>query len=372
MKHITVLIKPASSLCNIRCKYCFYADISTLRKVKIHKRMTNETMTKLIDNIFVDLEGNDELTIAFQGGEPTLIGLPFYEKFIEYVEKVNQGVKVNYSIQTNGMVINYKWCELFKKNQFLVGLSIDGPRMFHDDTRETVHGKGTYHRVLETKKLFDHYEITYNVLCVLTKKIAQHPDELFAFIKNETIETIQFIPCLGNFEDDGNDEWALTPEDFSSFYLVIFKNWFEELKKGHYVSVKLFEDILNLWVNRQVSFCGMLGNCQIQYVIESDGSVYPCDFYVLDKYCMGYIQEKTLKELFSQPINHSFLCEKKNKSMYCDDCPFQRACFGGCKRMKNSMYVNLTDTFCGYRSVLCEVVPKINDIVNMIQLSRKS
>ena len=168
MKQISVLIKPASSLCNIRCKYCFYANVSALREVRSFGKMTLEVAEKMITNIFQDLADGDVLTLAFQGGEPTLAGLSYFEHIVALVVAQVKQIDVHYTIQTNGMVINEQWCRFLKANNFLVGLSIDGHPLYHDLNRIDPKGSGTFHRVMLTKQLFDTYDIDYNVLCVLT------------------------------------------------------------------------------------------------------------------------------------------------------------------------------------------------------------
>ncbi len=168
LKHISVLIKPASSLCNLRCNYCFYADVSSLREVKSYGRMKHAVAEQMIENIYCDLKDGDRLSLAFQGGEPTFAGLRYYEHIVGLIAKQTKRVEVNYAIQTNGTIINRFWCDFLKKHHFLVGLSIDGHPLYHDLNRLDAKGQGTFHRVLETKRLFDEYQIDYNILCVLT------------------------------------------------------------------------------------------------------------------------------------------------------------------------------------------------------------
>ena len=159
MKHISVLIKPASSLCNLRCSYCFYANVSSLREVRSFGKMKEEVTEKMIENIYADLEDGDQLTLAFQGGEPTLAGLQYFQHLIAYVGTKEKKVQVSYTLQTNGTMINEKWCAFLKEHDFLVGLSIDGHPLYHDLHRVDPKGRGTFQRVLQTKQLFDYYEI---------------------------------------------------------------------------------------------------------------------------------------------------------------------------------------------------------------------
>ncbi|GCF94182.1 radical SAM/SPASM domain-containing protein [Enterococcus florum] len=367
MKHLSVLIKPASALCNIRCTYCFYADISSLRDVRSFGRMNAETAEKMIENIYCDLEAGDRLTLTFQGGEPTLAGLAYFKQIVSLIQRQAKQVQVEYCLQTNGMIINEQWCVFLKENQFLVGLSIDGYSAFHDRYRLDPKGRGTFQRVLKTKQLFDDYKINYNVLCVLTDALADEPEKIFQFIVEQKIEYIQFIPCLDELEAQTKSDYALSPRSFAYFYKRLLELWLDYLGHKNYVSIKLFDDLLNLLVNHQTTACGILGNCQIQYVIEADGSVYPCDFYVLDKYRLGYIQHQTLRELFEQDLSKLFVSEKPVTSSYCRSCPFFKMCRGGCKRMKDAIYVNEQEEFCGYQEVLKSFVPKIPAILAMLK-----
>lgn len=217
MKQISVLIKPASGLCNLKCTYCFYADVTSLREVKSYGIMKNETMQRMIDQLFADLVDGDQLTLAFQGGEPTLIGLRFYQKLTDYVEEWTKRVRVevNYALQTNGTLIDEKWAQFLKHHQFLVGLSIDGSERHHNLYRLDGKGRGTFERIKETKDLLDNYEVDYNVLCVLTEPMSHAPDEVFNFIKKENIEYIQFIPCLDSLSKGESNKYALTPRQFA-------------------------------------------------------------------------------------------------------------------------------------------------------------
>lgn len=365
MKHISVLVKPASSLCNLRCKYCFYANVSSLREVRSFGRMKSEVASKMIENIFADLEAGDELTLAFQGGEPTLAGLAYFEQIVSFVSDQAKAVTVHYAIQTNGIVINDAWCRFLKEHDFLVGLSIDGHPLYHDLNRLDTKGRGTFHKVMQTKHLFDAHGIAYNVMCVLTDPLAQEAEKVFRFLQEENIEYVQFIPCLDDLDADTGSNYALTPDRFGSFYEQLLPFWIEAFEAGNYISIKQFEDILNLFVGGRTTACGILGNCQIQYVIEADGSVYPCDFYVLDEYRMGYIQEQTLKELFEQDISRIFLCEKPTIPAFCDSCPFRRMCNGGCKRMKDAMYVSGDGNYCGYRALLETFLPEVDHLLRL-------
>ncbi|WP_086444261.1 radical SAM/SPASM domain-containing protein [Candidatus Enterococcus lemimoniae] len=354
MRKIAVMIKPASALCNIRCKYCFYADVADSRAVNSYGKMTPEIMRKMIDHLLLDLTNQDQLTITFQGGEPTLAGFTYFQSFVTYMtEKNTKKVTIQYAIQTNGLLINEKWCRFFYEHHFLVGLSIDGYQSIHDRNRIDPKSKGTFHRVIKTKQLFEKYQVQYNVLCVLTNELARHPQKMYQFMKQEKIQYIQFIPCLGDL-NGVKSVYALTPQRFYHFYHVLWDLWIKEYATGNYRSIKFFDDLVHLFKAQRVTACGLIGQCQPQYVIESNGNVYPCDFYVLDQYLMGNITEYSLIELYKSYVMKHFLFEPKQFPQKCQDCPFRSMCMGGCKRMKHSMYLDKKETYCGFQTFLSQ------------------
>ncbi|MGT2776322.1 radical SAM/SPASM domain-containing protein [Streptococcus hyovaginalis] len=368
MKRLSVLIKPASSLCNLKCRYCFYADVCSLREVASYGRMTKDTAKHLVDNIFKDLEDGDDMTFAFQGGEPTMAGLSYFKYFIALVSEAQKykRVTVHYSLQTNGTLITDKWCQFLKEHDFLVGLSIDGTQKHHDLNRVDRKGRGTFKRVMKTKYLFDAYGIDYNILCVLINSLAKDARGVYRFLKENHISHVQFIPCLGDLETNQQTPYQLTPSRFQSFYKTLFGYWFKDLKKGQYISIKLFDDILQLLINRKVTACGILGQCQIQFVIEADGGVYPCDFYVLDDYKLGNICEEGLKSLLLSKRSKNFLCRRREINTFCQNCPFKTICRGGCYRMRDVMFIDEKAQLCGYQSFLKVFITHLDEMVYYI------
>lgn len=350
MKQLSVMIKPASSRCNLRCRYCFYADVSRRREVAGYGFMREDTMRSLIENIYRDLEDGDSVSFAFQGGEPTLAGLPFFETFAAEVEKQPVKARVSWALQTNGTMLDDAWCTFLKKRRFLVGLSLDGYAALHNENRLDAEGRGTFRPVMHAKRLLDRHGVEYNVLCVLTNEAARHPQQIWRFLLDEHIRHVQFIPCLDELGVTRKNPWALTPRRFYSFYAALFPLWQKESLAGNYISVKLYDDIVNLFVRGQVTACGINGRCQPQYIVEADGSVYPCDFYVLDEYRAGSLKDGTLKKAFEHMIRSGFLDPRAMLPATCRACPYLNACRGGCKRMQGAMYVD--DGFCGYRALL--------------------
>jgi uncharacterized protein len=310
-------------------------------------------MVRIIDNISKDLDGKDEITIAFQGGEPTLAGLNWFRNFLScFASRVKKDVKVNYALQTNGLLIDGAWAEFLYKNKFLVGLSIDGNAKIHDSKRLDSAGRGTFDACIQTKVLLEKHQVEYNILCVLTNELAGEPDKVWNFILNQNIRYIQFIPCMEGLDEKEGNPFALRPPRFAGFYSRIYYHWVKELEKGTYISVKLFDDTANFFFRGIPGTCGINGQCYSQYVVEADGSVYPCDFYVLDNYNAGNLSDQTLRRLFESQRMQDFFREKRELPPLCLSCPYLKMCGGGCKRMRNVMYYGAAGSVCGYKMFL--------------------
>jgi uncharacterized protein len=314
--------------------------------------MSKETIEKIVENLYHDLNHDDEITIAFQGGEPTLAGLEWFEYFTTTMNARRNSVKINYAFQTNGIIIDDAWVSFLAKNKFLTGLSIDAVKNLHNTNRKDAAGNETWERCLVAKKTLEKYGAAYNILCVLTNSLAAHPDRVWQFIMQENIKYIQFIPCLEGLEETEYFPYVLRPALFTSFYAVLYSWWAKELGNGNYVSVKLFDDTVNYFFYGIRSSCGIDGICRSQFVVESDGSVYPCDFYVLDRYRIGNLSKQTLREIFDNKVMQEFLHEDRALSTICKYCKYRNQCGGGCKRMKNTVYFGKSGSFCGYKNFL--------------------
>ncbi len=363
MRQVTLLIKPASSICNMRCAYCFYEDETKNRSQSSMGIMTNDTIEAIVSKT---MKLNvDAIHYCFQGGEPTMAGIDYFYTFTSCVKQMNNGKQVTYSIQTNGLVLNEDWFQLFKDFHFLVGVSLDGFIENHDALRKDVLKKGTYHRILKHIKRLDELEIEYNILTVLTHQLAKHPKELFAFYMKENLKYVQLIPCLPSIgADESLNEYALTPIDFFNFYQVFFDEWIQSYEKGKYLSVTLFDNLIPMYLGVPPQQCGMLGRCQMQLVIEGDGSVYPCDFYVLDEHYCGNINRDDILDILKHKNATNFITEKKELSEVCQSCDFYKMCYGNCKRM-NVCYVD--DHYCGYQAFLKYSQSKMIEIARRLR-----
>lgn len=363
MKFISFLIKPASSSCMLHCKYCFYHDVSEHRQIKSNGIMEQDTMYALIDKAVSSVEGDGEITFAFQGGEPTVAGLSFFQKFCTYVDHKKQPKqKIHYAIQTNGYVIDEAWSSFFHAYDFLVGVSLDGYRDNHDYFRLTNGNKTTYKRVMESIACLKKHKVEFNILTVLSKQLAKHPKKLYDFYKEQGFSYIQLIPCLAGLEEKDNP-FALTPHLFARFYKEFYDYWRKDFENGTYMSVYLFDNVIPMFAGIPPQLCGMLGHCSLQFVVESDGSVYPCDFYVLDEYNGGNIKDMSLTEIAQSTPMMQFLKEEKTMNPLCASCPFVSICNGNCKRM-NTLYFE--DGYCGYQDFLTYAYPTMYQIAKRL------
>ena len=348
MKEISFLIKPASSLCNMACSYCFYADVSANRTCSSMGIMDATTSDVLIDKAFgLDVH---QINFCFQGGEPLLAGISYFEHFISYVKSKNASIKVNYLIQTNGYLLDDKWISLFKENAFLVGISLDGYLENHNKYRKDKNRKGTFQTIIRNLRKLEKNNIGYNILTVLTHELSKKPKKLYDFYKKNNFKYVQLIPCLPSLDrNEIADRFSLTPRDFSNFYKEFFDYWFEDYKKGHYISVTLFDNIIPMYINIPPQQCGMLGRCQMQFIVEGNGNIYPCDFYVLDKYYCGNIKKDEIKDIITNQVSCSFINEKRKLCKKCTDCRFNYMCHGNCKRLSVCYY---DENMCGYKDFL--------------------
>ncbi len=331
----------------MRCRYCFYADVSDMRSVKSYGIMSKEVAKTLIERV-CDTSPKS-VTFAFQGGEPTLAGLDFYRFFVSEAEKtLPEKTAVFYSIQTNGLMIDEEWCRFFKEKGFLVGLSLDGYRELHDFNRPDSEKEGTHSRVIRAASLLEKAEVDFNILTVVTKQLVGRGEKLFKFYKNSGFSYVQLIPCLDSLDGEGKKEYSLSSEGYGAFLKELFPLWAESALKGEYISVRLFDNITRLAAVGECEMCGMRGACSPQLVIEADGGVYPCDFYVLDSYLCGNIGENSIEEILSSDRMREFLKHSVGKG--CQSCRYLSFCGGACKRYRDLYFEK--EGYCPYKDFL--------------------
>ena len=335
MPAASILIKPASANCNIDCEYCFYKCLSSNREEYSKGFMTEETLEKLIIQAIDYAEGY--VAFAFQGGEPTLAGIPFYKKAVEFQKKYNtKNITIENTIQTNGMAIDEEWAEFLAKNNFLVGLSLDGPKKIHDRYRRDVQGKPTFERVMRAISLFDKYNVQYNILSVITNDSAAKASYLYNFYKRNGFKFIQLIPRMDEqtrTDSDRKNQYAVNPRQYGRFLNELFDLWYDDFIKTSQIDIRMFSNLAQMAAGYPAEECGMSGCCTCYFVVEGDGSVYPCDFYCLDEWKLGTVQN-SFRNLILSDTAKKFVEDSKSVAEKCQTCLHKSLCRGGCRRWR--------------------------------------
>ena len=372
MPPMSVLVKPASGNCNMKCDYCFYCDEQNKRSTPSFGVMNDETLKNVIRKTV--LHSEDFCSIAFQGGEPTLAGIDFFRKAMEYEKHYNRkNIRVEYALQTNGLNINEEWCRFFKEHHFLVGLSVDGIRDIHDKYRHTKSGNTTHGKIMKAAALFDRYGVDYNILTVVHKEVAGHIEEIYDFYKKKSWHYQQYIACLDPlYETPGDREYSLLPVEYGRFLVSLFNLWFKDLQKGEQPYIRQFENYISILLGRGAEACDQRGSCGLQYVIEADGSVYPCDFYMLDEYKLGNMNDTTIAAMDEKRKEIGFIEESLKLAQECGQCEFYGICRGGCQRSRfKTDHERYKNYFCeGYKVFFKECLPRMLQIADEIKQKR--
>lgn len=334
MPPISILVKPASSACNMRCKYCFYEDEAVNRAVGFRGIMSLETAEELIKAAVEFAEGS--CSFMFQGGEPTLAGLDFYRSFLAVERKYERnGLVFTHSIQTNGYALDEEWVRFFKDNNFFVGISLDGNCDLHDLNRMSKNGNGSFNRVMKSINLLKKYDVEFNILSVVTSRAARSAEKTYNFFKKQGLCNLQFIDCLDPLDGDGG--LSADNGEYAAFLTKVFRLWLEDFKNGGRISIRHLDNWLGIILGCPPEACNMCGRCSIQFVVESDGSVYPCDFYVLDEYLLGKTGENSFEQMINSDTAKSFIENSLAMPDDCSACRWYPLCRNGCRRERELM-----------------------------------
>lgn len=331
---LSIMIKPASGSCNLRCRYCFYGDVTSLRETHNLGIMQNETALRLITSA-LGLADGGSIAFAFQGGEPLLAGKEYFRYFVETVKRHNvKNSRIFYSVQTNGTLLDDEWAELFAENGFLVGLSLDGD-LNSNRFRVDEKGANSYYRILRGSGLLKKHGAEFNILTVLTGACADSCEKIYRHFRDSGFGNLQFIPCLRPFGDRSESELYMTPEQYAGFLIKTFNLYVKDYARGRYVSIRYFDNLVRMYLGQPPEQCGMAGHCTHQLVAEADGSIYPCDFYCTDEWLLGNINEKPLSELADSATARKFITESLDFPEKCRVCRYFLLCrAGGCKRVR--------------------------------------
>ena len=336
----SLLIKPASAVCNLDCSYCFYLDRDAdPYKALPARRMTLETLERLVDTYLFYSYPNS--IFAFQGGEPTLAGLPFFEKLVQLQQRLGRnGQSVSNAMQTNAMLLDRNWCDLFRSYNWLLGVSLDGPQEVHDLYRFNKEGRGTWKRVMESVELLKKERVEFNILCVLSQANVGKPKELYRFFRSLGIDNVQYIP-LAEFDAEGNPmPFTITAEQYGRFLCETFDVWWPERRR---MRIRFFDNIAEALAGQKPGTCTMHETCDSYVVVEYNGDVYPCDFFVEGSWKLGNIELDSWPEIARRTKRYSFASKKTLAHPECQVCEYQSICHGGCPKFRHGPHRRFED-----------------------------
>ena len=332
-----ILAKPAGAICNLACKYCFF-----LSKEKLYPgsdfRMPDDVLESYVRQ-YIEAQQIPEATIAWQGGEPTLMGLDFFRRSVEYAQKYQKpNMTIQYSLQTNGTTLDDEWCRFFREHNFLIGISIDGPRELHDAYRVDKGGNPTFDRVLEGLHRLQEHKVEFNILATVHAANGDHPLEVYRFFRDELgAQFIQFIPIVERDNETGFQEGntvtdrSVRGEQYGAFLSAIFDEWVGRDVGSVYVQT--FDVALASWVGQPGAVCAFAPTCGTALALEHNGDLYSCDHFVEPDYFLGNIQNTPMVELVASDKQRKFGLDKRETlPRYCRECEVGFACHGGCPK----------------------------------------
>ena len=352
MLGIHVLAKPTGAVCNLRCDYCFYLEKEKLFPEKENFRMSDAVLENYIRQ-YVGAQPTPEAEFVWHGGEPTLLGIDFFRKAVEYQAPYRKLKTIKNSLQTNGTLLTDEWCEFFKKNGFFIGLSLDGPQEIHDRYRRNRSGEPTFDSVMNGLRLLQKHGVDYNVLACVAKETAYQPLEVYRFLKVQGVKFIQFTPVIERAADERSGTqklrlaspaaldreeintkimpWTVEPEAYGDFLIAIYEEWVrQDVGK---IFVMNFEWALNSWIGNPSPVCIFAKQCGRSLAVEHSGDVYACDHYVYPEYRLGNLLNDDLGQMVKASENSGFGSHKeKALPRWCRECEVLQACWGGCPK----------------------------------------
>jgi uncharacterized protein len=346
-----VLAKPIGPACNLNCEYCFYLEKKAFFAANENYRMSDRVLETFVQK-YIRCNDIPEIPFAWQGGEPTLIGLDFFRKAVSLQKQYNHGKKITNALQTNGTLLDDEWCEFLAKNNFLVGLSLDGPGDIHNRYRVDGRGAGTFNSVMKAIELMHKHGVEYNVLACITRESANQPLDVYHFFKNHGVRFIQFIPVVERMPDDGAQSlglrfaappevgtkniagvtpWTIEPDSYGDFLIRIFEEWVRnDVGK---IFIMNFEWALMSWMGGHSTVCQFSRQCGRSVIMEHDGNIYSCDHFVYPRYLLGNILSSDLNLLVDSPQQISFGKSKETSlPPCCQNCEALFACHGECPK----------------------------------------
>ncbi len=340
-----VIVKPIGPICNLRCRYCFYLEKEQLYPDERQWRMSVETLEAYLRQ-YIDAQPDSGAPIdfAFQGGEPTLMGLDFFRQFVELERKyLPSGRPYQNSLQTNGLLLDDAWCEFLRENRFLVGLSLDGPPDLHDVYRRDRTGGPTADRVIDTMHRLRRHGVDFNILACIHRRNGDHPLRVYHFLRDQGATFVQFIPIVHPRSDvtaadarphrpeDPVSPWSVLPSQFGRFLIEVFDDWVRNDVGS--VFVRDFDEFLAAWTGRGAGLCIYQERCGRAVALEHNGDLYCCDHFVEPECLLGNIHDRPIGELAGSTRQEEFgRLKSETLPDACRRCRWGFACHGGCPK----------------------------------------
>jgi uncharacterized protein len=342
-----VMAKPIGPICNLDCKYCFYLEKETLYPRVSKWAMQEEVLDSYVRQ-YIEAHDTPEVSFAWQGGEPTLLGVEYFRRLVEVQKKYAGGKRIHNAFQTNGVLLNDEWAALFKENGFLIGISIDGPRELHDAYRVDKGGQPTFDRVMRGIETLKRNGVEFNTLTTVHRGNADHPLKVYRFLKENGSGFMQFIPIVERISNQATADglqlispsfagsanvapWSVEPRQFGRFLCAIFDEWVRN-DVGRYF-VQLFDVGLEMWSGMEASLCVFRKQCGAALAMEHSGDLYSCDHFVYPENRLGNIMESPLAELVDSEQQRKFGADKETMlPKYCRECDVRFACNGECPK----------------------------------------
>lgn len=366
----SLLIKPASALCNLACSYCFYVERdSDPYKSQGVRTMDRETLAALVRNYLEYCPG--QAVFAWQGGEPTIAGRDFFEEACRLQQRYGaSGQLVSNSLQTNATLLDERWCEIFARYKFLVGVSLDGPQEVHDAYRLRRGGQGSWRRVMDSVDLLQRNGIELNVLCVVSQVNVGKAKELYRFFRGLGVEFIQYIP-IAEFEPSGAPRpWSVSAQEYGRFLAETFRLWWPNRR---HVRIRFFDNLAEALAGLSPGSCSLQGSCDSYCVVEHNGDVYPCDFFVRGEWKLGNVKETPFEEIARRSRRFEFASRKSLPHGECEGCEYVSICRRGCPKLREGRLGRFEDLdyFCGaYKMAFRVAVPKLRKEVERLGYRR--
>jgi uncharacterized protein len=355
-----VMAKPASSRCNLDCHYCFYIDKPR------QPRMDDATLEAYIRQ-HIDAQPGQVVEFAWQGGEPTLAGLSFFERAVALQQRYAAGRRIQNTLQTNGILLDDAWCAFLARHGWLVGLSLDGPADLHDRYRVTRAGKPTHERVMEAMERLKAHGVDFNLLTVVNAHNVGQPERLYRYLRDLGTPHLQFIPLV-----ESDEQGALTPESVSGeawgrFLNAVFAIWVcEDIGR---IFVQLFDSTLGVWCGHPSQMCVFSETCGHAFALEADGTLYQCDHYVFPEYRLGNLHEIPIAQINASDAARAFGQHKRRSLVNdCLECRARPLCQGDCP--KHRLDGGKSVLCAGYRDFFTRTAPYMKTMRDLIRQRR--